>query len=326
MHSGSGIENRVDEFMPTTGRKRPPPSTSENPVPFSKLGEKLAERRNGTAAGKPIKLRVQTISEIEAEIQQRDERIAYWGTILVAGELSLVVGRANSGKSTMLYSLVKHLSEGKPFLGLPCRKTIVLYLALERNSRRQIVTRFTKWKVGEKRIRIISQIPPQTSPLDLCEALRVEIEAFNAELVIIDNLQNFVRIIRGNDYGEVSVALEPLTALVKNTNVHIVGVGHQGKTERDDGNIDVIAASIPHCRRYPDRVQEARRHLHRLRRTARRAGVAQKPDTDQLRKRRGRTGRSQGGATQRDRAADQECDLEGEEACFSETHLWIRCM
>jgi hypothetical protein len=71
-----------------------------------------------------------------------------------------------------------------------------------------------------------------TAPADALEQIRAIAEREKPALIIVDPLFRFARVKDGNDYTQVTQALEPLLALARETGAHVLCVHHLGKNER----------------------------------------------------------------------------------------------
>lgn len=60
--------------------------------------------------------------------------------------------------------------------------------------------------------------------------------------MIVDVLQKFCRIKELNDYAQVTNALEPLMAIARDENCHILLTHHAGKADRQDGD-DILGST-----------------------------------------------------------------------------------
>jgi hypothetical protein len=105
--------------------------------------------------------------------------------LLLAGELSLLVGRPYAGKSSLAMTLAKHLDADAEFLKFSCRKTKVLYCALERNARFVVEHLTEKWKA---KVVYFNEIPaeilslPQFSRAATPEAAAARVAAICASM------------------------------------------------------------------------------------------------------------------------------------------------
>jgi Bifunctional DNA primase/polymerase, N-terminal/AAA domain len=169
----------------------------------------------------------------------RAEKRQLWKGVLREGEVSLLLGRAMGGKSTFACALTKAIVNGTPFLGRDCTASKVAYLALERNG--AIVGElFTKW--GVKGLLFQDEMPAHHKTLASAEVLlEAEIKREGVQLVIVDHLQNIIRIEGGNEYAAVSNAMIPFAEIAKHTGCHFLILHHQGKREPNE-EIDALGS------------------------------------------------------------------------------------
>jgi len=104
----------------------------------------------------------------------------------------------------------------------------VIYLALEEKLS-EVKGHFRRLGADGKDILLHKGMLPK-NPLD---ALERAIKKSQAALVIIDPLSRFVRVNDFNSYGEVSRVLEPVIDIARRSGVHILGLHHNGKAERE---------------------------------------------------------------------------------------------
>src|SRR5262249_31900266 len=72
--------------------------------------------------------------------------------------------------------------------------------------------------------------------VDALKLIRAEAEQKKPVLIIIDPLFRLTRVKDGNDYAQVTAALEPLLVLARETGAHILCVHHAGKGDREGGD------------------------------------------------------------------------------------------
>src|SRR5262249_56000344 len=72
--------------------------------------------------------------------------------------------------------------------------------------------------------------------VDALKLIRAEAEQKKPVLIIIDPLFRLTRVKDGNDYAQVTAALEPLLVLARETGAHVLCVHHAGKGEREGGD------------------------------------------------------------------------------------------
>jgi len=151
--------------------------------------------------------------------------------MLPAGGLSLLGGKPKVGKSTLARNLALAVARGEPFLGRDTAAGPVVYLGLE-EKRGEVQAHFARMGASDEVIFVHVGGAPEEALL----ALRTAIEEHGAKLAIVDPLLRFIRLRDGNDYAEVTAALEPLLLLARETGCHILVCHHLGKMERDGGD------------------------------------------------------------------------------------------
>jgi hypothetical protein len=75
-----------------------------------------------------------------------------------------------------------------------------------------------------------------SAPVDGLEQIRAVAKEKKPALIIIDPLFRFTRVKDGNDYTQVTTALEPLLVLARETGAHVLCVHHAGKSDREGGD------------------------------------------------------------------------------------------
>lgn len=152
---------------------------------------------------------------------------------LLRGGLSIFVGKPKTGKSTLVRDLAYRIATGEPFLGFSVTKGRVLYIALE-EKRSEIKKQFQALGcIGSEEIYLHSYAVPKQN---LIEQLKESIEAFQADIVIIDPLFRFLKVPDLNDYAQVTNTIDPLMNLARTTNCHILCVHHSNKSSNQKGD------------------------------------------------------------------------------------------
>lgn len=148
--------------------------------------------------------------------------------LLPSGGLSLLAGKPKTGKTTLARCLALDVAHGTPFFGRPTEQGAVMYLALE-EKRAEVRNHFRDMgATGEEVIDILAE----TAPADALEQIRVIAEREKPALIIVDPLFRLARVKDGNDYTQVTQALEPFLALARETGAHVLCVHHLGKNDR----------------------------------------------------------------------------------------------
>ena len=156
-----------------------------------------------------------------------------WDQSLPTAGLSLIAAKPKVGKSTLVRNLARAVSRGESFLGRSTKRGAVVYLELE-EKRAQVAKHFRSMGVqGDEEIFIHTGPAPGS---DVLGELRVAIEQHGAVLAVVDPLFKLARLKDGNDYAEVTRALEPLMTIARETGCHILLIHHFGKGDREDGD------------------------------------------------------------------------------------------
>lgn len=173
------------------------------------------------------------LTSLKDLFREPEEQVDYLvENLLPAGGFSLLAAKPKAGKSTLARNLALTVAQGKSFLGRDTQKSAVIYLALE-EKRSEVKKHFKDMgATGDEEIYIFAA----AAPVDALEQVRAVTEEKKPGLIIIDPLFRFTRVKDGNDYVQVTGALEPLLTLARETNAHVLCVHHTGKGERDSGD------------------------------------------------------------------------------------------
>ncbi len=159
--------------------------------------------------------------------------------ILPAAGLGLLAAKPKTGKSTLARCLALAVARGETFLGRGTQKGAVIYLALE-EKRSEVRGHFRDMGAsGEEEIFIHAA----NAPLDALPSITVEVKRHKPVLLIIDPALRFVRVRDGNDYAQVSAALEPLLGLARENGCHTLLVHHLGKGERSEATDGILGST-----------------------------------------------------------------------------------
>jgi 5S rRNA maturation endonuclease (ribonuclease M5) len=148
--------------------------------------------------------------------------------LLPSGGFSVMVAKPKVGKSTNARTLALHVARGEPFLNRNVTKGSVIYLALE-EKRSEVKKHFKDMgATGNEEIHIYTG----GTPVDAIKQIREAVERLEPVLVIIDPLFRLTKVKDGNDYIQVTNALDPLLRLARDTGTHVLCVHHSPKGER----------------------------------------------------------------------------------------------
>jgi len=160
-----------------------------------------------------------------------------WQGILPTGGLSLLVAKPKVGKTTLAFNLALAVASGRDFLGRKTKQSPVVYLALE-EKRSEI----------RKKLKTLGETPEGISfhfgsaPEKAVQEVRAVIQETKAGFLIVDVLQKLCRVKDLNDYAQVTNTLEPLMAMAREENCHILLTHHAGKADRQDGD-DILGST-----------------------------------------------------------------------------------
>jgi Mrp family chromosome partitioning ATPase len=157
---------------------------------------------------------------------------------LPAAGLSVLVSKPKVGKSTLARCLALAVARGEPFLGWPTTQGAVIYLALE-EKRSEVRAHFRAMGATDEPI----YIHAAHAPLDALPAVREIAQQQRPALIIVDPLQKMMRVKDGNDYAEVTLALEQFLILARETGSHLAASHHAGKGERADPTDSILGST-----------------------------------------------------------------------------------
>jgi AAA domain len=173
-------------------------------------------------------------------MREPEERVSWLlAEVLPAGGLSLLAAKPKTGKSTLARCLALAVARGERFFGRETQKGAVIYLALE-EKRSEVRAHFRAMgAAGSEGI----YIHAAHAPADALPAIREEMKTRKPVLLIIDPLLRFTRVKDGNDYAQVTTALEPLLILARESGAHVLLVHHLGKGERAEATDGILGST-----------------------------------------------------------------------------------
>ena len=185
------------------------------------------------------------------ELLEEPEEEHSWvvDSLLISGGLSILAGKPKAGKTTMARGLALAVARGEEFLNRDTVPGSVIYLALE-EKRAEVRKHFTDLgAIGDEDIFIhVASFPENGLRL-----LEKEIQKISPKLVIIDPLFRLINVKDGNDYNQVTRALEPVLELARKNNTHIFLVHHQRKgAGASSGSWMICRRRLPTRKRPPD--------------------------------------------------------------------------
>lgn len=221
------------------------------------------------------------------------------GELLPTGGFSVLVAKPKVGKSTLARKLAFDVARGGSFLDRDVTKGAVIYLALE-EKRSEVKKHFKDMgATGSEEIHIYTG----GAPGDAIKQIRDATELLKPVLVIIDPLFRLTKVKDGNDYIQVTNALDPLLRLSRDTGTHVLCVHHSPKGERSAedcilgsqaifGSVDTLLIMKRHenyrtiqtIQRYGDDMEETILNFDKVTRNVTIGGTRQEQDVNMLKK------------------------------------------
>lgn len=188
----------------------------------------------------PPASRTLAFTSLAALLSEPDEKLDFLvGELLPTGGFCILNGKPKAGKSTLARVLALAVARGDEWLGLQTHQGPVLYLGLE-EKRAEVRKHFAA--MGATADPVYVFIAP--SPEDGLLQLRSAAAFYKPVLIIVDPIFRFVRVKDGNDYAQMTAALEPIMTLARDTGATVLGVHHLGKGDRSGGDAILGSTAI----------------------------------------------------------------------------------
>src|SRR3989338_5291900 len=173
------------------------------------------------------------LTPLNTLFQEPEEKTAWLvDGLLPSGGFSVMVAKPKVGKSTNARTLALHIANGKSFLGRAVVTGAVIYLALE-DKRAEIKRHFKDMgAAGNEAVFIYTG----GTPVDAIKQIREAVELLKPALVIIEPLFRLAKVRDGNDYVQVTNALDPLLRIARELKTHVLCIHHSSKGHRDGGD------------------------------------------------------------------------------------------
>lgn len=157
---------------------------------------------------------------------------------LISGGTSILAGRPKAGKSTLARDLAVSISKGEPWLDHHTRQGPVLYFAMEEKES-EVLRHFSEMGATTEPIYCyVGSAPDHAWDQLIEETKRVE-----PVLVIVDPLLRLIRVHDANDYAKVTLALDPLVKLARETDTHVCAVHHTNKNSEQSGGDAILGST-----------------------------------------------------------------------------------
>ena len=147
---------------------------------------------------------------------------------LPRGGTSLVVAKSKIGKTTLVSNIAARGSKGDEYLGRSMAKGKWVYLAME-EKRSQMIARFHNLDPDPDNLIIHIGPAPGTTPEAAYFALEGLILGYKPDAVVVDTMARLLRVKDYSDYGQMCIALEPITDLARRSDCHIMLLHHARK-------------------------------------------------------------------------------------------------
>jgi len=166
-----------------------------------------------------------------------------WQGILPHGSLSLLVGKSESGKSTLVYALIYAIIKGLNFFGRECERGRVLYLAGDPAS--EYVAAQTFQALGlEEHEGILTLRGALVGNPHAWAQLRQIVADFRPTLIVLDTLGAAVDL-DTEKYAQALRSQQPLTQLARDFNPNILSLHHSQKQAMEAYNVvDAALGSV----------------------------------------------------------------------------------
>ncbi len=152
--------------------------------------------------------------------------------LLPAGGFSVIASKPKVGKSTLVRNSALSVAKGETFLDRSVNKGAVIYYALE-EKRAEVKKHFRDMGAdGTEEIYIYAG----GATVDALKQIKKVAESLKPSLIVIDPLFRLTKIKDGNDYAQVTAALDPILRLARDTGAHVLCVHHTSKGDRQAGD------------------------------------------------------------------------------------------
>lgn len=159
------------------------------------------------------------------------------------GRTTLLAAPDKAGKSTLAAHGAAALTRGLPYLGGPTTAGCVLWCGLE-ESPGDAVRRFAELNADPDKVRLLFATPD-----DLYEKLRATLESWEPDLLLVDSLAEYARVLLGRSpddgdaagWGEV---VRPLVALCRAADCAILLLHHPRRSDGQYRGSGEIAAAV----------------------------------------------------------------------------------
>jgi hypothetical protein len=232
---GLGPQETLDFLLGWNQKNAPPLLEEEIKRVVSDLAKAQEKKSSANPDGKRAtgdgqRLSLVSLGEL---LKEEEENTAYVvENLLPQGGFSLLAGKPKVGKSTLARQLALAVARGEAFLGRAVQKGPVVYLPLE-EKRSEVRRHFAA--MGAEGPEEIYVLGADASP-EIFSQLEPLVEDKKPVLLIIDPLFRLARVKDGNDYAQMTRALEPFLDLARKSGTHLLCAHHINKAARGGGD------------------------------------------------------------------------------------------
>jgi hypothetical protein len=163
-----------------------------------------------------------------------EEEISWvWEPFLPSGTLAVLAAFMKIGKSTLAYSLLIAIAQGRPFLGFATKKGGVLILAVEEH-RRDVRLRLRRFGMRNEDPIWVHE-GPLPSDGETLKQVKDFVVKQEIRVVLLDTLTSFWNVADENDNSKVIKVLKPLLKLARETEAVILLAHHERKAGGEGG-------------------------------------------------------------------------------------------
>jgi hypothetical protein len=184
-------------------------------------------------APKEEQIKALGLAELYGVIDEWDRRPWVWDGILPHSSLSLITGKSETGKSTLIYALIYSIVKGLPFFGRDCEQGRVLYLAGDPMS--EIVAGKTFRNLGLDDGVIVVPDALVMNPTGMEQLQRI-VKDFRPSLVVGDTLAATIRL-DTDSYGQSYEAQQPLARMARDFGPNFLMSHHSQKSAIDSYSV-----------------------------------------------------------------------------------------
>jgi hypothetical protein len=188
-------------------------------------------------------LKAHTLGELYTLYDEWERQPWIWDGILPSSSLSLIVGKSETGKSTIICGLIHAIAKGLNFFGRACRKGRVLYLAADPGS--EFVAARTFRRLGlDPQDEVRTVIGALVGRRDGFAELRAIVADFQPLLIIADTLGATVPI-DTDKYSQSYQSQQPLNQMARQYGLNCLCAHHSQKAALDTYSvIDAALGSV----------------------------------------------------------------------------------